>query len=91
MTLEDDPHELFKSEAASLHFADLSLVYSMLGSTDSFHVVSFYRLVSRFSDSSNFADGPTCPFVTELQTENYVPSFKALFFTACFGFRRWNN
>ena len=41
MTLEDDPHELFNSEADSLHFADLSIVYSMLGSTDSFHVVSF--------------------------------------------------
>ena len=30
MTLEDDPHELFKSETASLHFADMSLVYLCL-------------------------------------------------------------
>ena len=42
MTLEDDPHELFKSETTSLHFADMSLVYFVLGSIDSFHAVSFY-------------------------------------------------
>ena len=31
MTLDDAPHELFQCEATSLHFADLSLVYLMLG------------------------------------------------------------
>ena len=41
MTLEDDPHELFKSETASLHSTDLSLMYFVFGSIDSFHFVSF--------------------------------------------------
>ena len=65
MTLDDAPHELFKSEATSLHFTDLSFVHFMLGSTDSFYVISVYGLVSWFPDSSDFAYGPTCSSVTE--------------------------
>ena len=42
MTLAADPHELFKSEATSLHFADLSLLYSVLGPVDSFYTFSFH-------------------------------------------------
>ena len=74
MTLDDASHELFKSEATSLHFADLSLAYSMLGSTDSFYVISFYGLVSCFQDSSDFAYGPTCPFVTEWKQKTSCPA-----------------
>ena len=42
MTLEADSHELFKSETTSLQFADMSLMYFVLGPIDSFHAVSFH-------------------------------------------------
>ena len=41
MTLAVYSHELFKSEATSLHFADLSLLYSVFGPTDSFYSFPF--------------------------------------------------
>ena len=42
MTLAAYPHELFKSEATSLHFADLSLLYSVFGPVDSLYSFSFH-------------------------------------------------
>ena len=41
MTLEDDSHELFKSETTSLHFANMSLMYFVFGPIDSFYAFSF--------------------------------------------------
>ena len=69
MTLAVYSNELFKSEATSLHFADLSLLYSVFGPADSFYSFSFYGCVSWFSNSSNLADGPVCFPVTECQQE----------------------
>ena len=42
MTLGADPHELSKSEATSLHFADLSLLYSVPDPVDSVYTFSFH-------------------------------------------------
>ena len=73
MTLGDAPHELFESEATSLHFADLSLVYFVLGPTDSVHVISFYGLVSWIPNSSNIAYGPICFVITEWKQKASCP------------------
>ena len=69
MTLAIYPHELFKSEATSLHFADLSLLYSVLGPVGPLYSFSFHWCVSWVSDSSNLADGPVRFSVTECQQE----------------------
>ena len=42
MTLAVYPHELFKGEATSLHFTDLSFLYSVLGPVDSLYTFSFH-------------------------------------------------
>ena len=41
MTLDADPYEVCESETTSLHFASLSLMYSVFGPLDSFYAVSF--------------------------------------------------
>ena len=87
MTLEDDPLQLFEGEAVSLHFTDLSLLYSLLGSSNSFHIVSFHGTLSWFSDSSNSVDGSVCFAVTKLKQKNQsLTSRHSVFIIALFRF-----